>query len=60
MEKEEKDILKHISKTLDEILLVLKTPADKLAKGMKTFSVFVGALGIFGVIDIILKWIRGG
>ena len=60
MEKESEYIIKHISKTLDEILLVLKSPKSKFFRAMEISGTFVNVLGAFIIIDIIHKWIKGG
>ena len=60
MEKEWKDILKHISETLDEILLILKKPENKFIKVLDISGAVVSVLAILGIVEIIKKWIQGG
>jgi len=59
MEKTDREILKHMSKTLDQILVVLSKPSSKLVRIFELVAVGVGVLGIFTVIDIIKNWIGG-
>ena len=60
MTKKDSDALQHISKTLDEILLVIKTPASKLQRVLDNTGKVLSILGIVVIIEIIRSWITGG
>ena len=60
MEKEDREILGHISETLDEMLGVLKTPANKFLRGLEIGGAIVSIFAIVGIVDIIRNWILGG
>jgi hypothetical protein len=59
MEKEDRETLRHISKTLDEILVVLAKPPSRRDRILDTVAAVVTILGILGAIDIIKGWIGG-
>ena len=59
MEKEERETLRHIGKTLDEILTVLKTPPNRRERIINAVITVVTILGILGAIDIVKNWIGG-
>jgi len=59
MDKEDKDSIKHISETLDNILVILQKPDNKLAKIFEIAAAGVGILGILSIIDIIRNWFGG-
>jgi len=58
--KEDQEIIKHISDTLDEVLVVLKRPVNKVMKFFELGATIAGFLAILGIIDIIRKWLTGG
>ena len=60
MEKEERETLRHIGKTLDEILAVLKTPPNRFIKVLEIAGAIVSIFAGIGIIEIIRKWIFGG
>jgi hypothetical protein len=60
MDNEGKNTLRHISNTLDEVLIVLKKPANKFVRALEIGGAIVGVLAILGIIDIIRNWIIGG
>ena len=60
MEKEDRETIRHISATLDEMLAFLKTPESKFFKIMEIVGNAVGIIGILAVVDIIRNWILGG
>lgn len=60
MEKEDREIIKHMSNTLDEMLIILKTPANRFMRGLEIAGGIVSIFAIVGIIDIIIKWILGG
>ena len=55
--EELKIIIKHMSKTLDEILLVLKKPESKTGRVLETAGAVVSVLSILSIIDIIRNWL---
>ena len=59
MDKEDKEAIGHISKTLDKILMVLQKPGNKLARIFEIAAAGVGILGILSIIDIIRTWLGG-
>ena len=60
MEKEDRETIRHISVTLDEMLAVLKKPESKFFKIMEIVGDAVGIIGILAVVDIIRNWVFGG
>jgi len=60
MEKEDRETLRHISNTLDEVLAVLKQPANKVIRVIDVSAAIVSVLAIIFIIEAILKWILGG
>jgi len=58
--KEDQEIVKHISDTLDEVLVVLKRPKNLFLRIFEIGAMVISVLAIIGIIDIILKWIKGG
>ena len=60
MEKEDREIIRHISATLDEMLAVLKKPENKFFKLMEIVGNAVGIIGILAIVDILRNWISGG
>ena len=55
--EELKIIIKHMSKTLDEILLVLKKPESKTGRVLETAGAVVSVLSVLSIIDIIRNWL---
>ena len=60
MEQEDRETLQHISDTLDEMLLVLKKPANKVIIALEVSAAIVSILAIIFIIEAILRWIFGG
>ncbi|MDR1868802.1 MAG: hypothetical protein LBQ82_02325 [Treponema sp.] len=60
MDKEDRDTIKHISGTLDEILAFLKKPENRLLKVLEVGGAVASVLAVLGIIDIIIKWVIGG
>jgi len=59
MDKEESVTLKHMSDTLDKILVVLSGPQSKVVQVFNIGATIVGILGILAIIDVIMSWITG-
>jgi preprotein translocase subunit Sss1 len=59
MDKEDKETLKHISETLDNMLIVFSKPPNKVTKVFEITATGITILGIIGVIEIIRNWIGG-
>jgi hypothetical protein len=55
----DEETLKHISKTLDEILIILKKPRDRRTVFVETVATAITILGIIGIIDIVINWLGG-
>jgi len=60
VEKEDREIIRHISDTLDEVLAFLKKPENKIMKVLEVVSTVMGVLAIIGIIDMIRNWFFGG
>jgi hypothetical protein len=60
MEKEDRETVKHMSETLDKILIVLSKPEKIVVKVLEIGAAVVSVLGILSIIDIIHNWIIGG
>jgi hypothetical protein len=60
VEKEDRETIRHISATLDEMLALLKKPENIFFKIMEIVGDAVGIIGILAVVDIIRNWILGG
>jgi hypothetical protein len=60
MEKEDRETVKHMSETLDRILVVLSKPEKIVVKALEIAGAVVSVLGILSIIDIIRSWIIGG
>lgn len=55
------DELKKINKNICEILeLIRNNKKTKIEQIFDSACVFVGILGIISILDIIIKWIKGG
>lgn len=59
MEKEDRETLKHISGTLDEMLEVMKKPPNRFERLLNIAAAIVTIVGIIAVIDMVIKWIGG-
>ena len=57
MDKLEREILEHLSGTVDKILLILQKPKNRLVTIFEIAAAGVGILGILSIIDIIRTWI---
>ena len=51
--------VKHISETLDKILVVLQKPDNRLARIFEIAAAGVGILCILSIIDILRTWFGG-
>jgi len=60
MEKEDRETVKHMSETLDKILIVLSKPEKIVVKVLEIGAAVVSVLGVLSIIDIIHNWIIGG
>jgi hypothetical protein len=60
VETEDRETIRHMSATLDEMLAVLKKPENIFFKIMEIVGDAVGIIGILVVVDIIRNWILGG
>jgi len=60
VDTENRVILQHISATLDEMLVVLKTQPSRFERLASTGAAIVGTITIVSVIETILNWIFGG
>ena len=59
MEKEDRETIRHISETLDEMLANQKKPQGKLWRVFEIASTFVGILGALTIIDVVKTWLGG-
>ena len=59
MEKEDREIIIHMSETLDTICAALTRPPKKLARVFEIAATVITLLGILSVLDIIKNWIGG-
>ena len=59
MEQEDRETLRHISKTLDEMLAIQKKPRSRIERFFDILGTGVAILGILTVIDVIRNWIGG-
>ena len=59
MEKEDRETIRHISETLDEVHAVLSKPPKKIRVVMEFVVAGVTILGVVSIIEIITHWIRG-
>ena len=59
MDKDDKEILKHINETLNRILAILQKPENRLASVFEISAAGVGILGILSIIDILKTWLGG-
>jgi hypothetical protein len=59
MDKEKREILKHISIVLDEMLELQKKPKGIVARVFEFGATFVTLLGALTVADVIMHWIGG-
>ena len=60
VEKEDRKTLLHISSTLDEILMVIKKPENKIIRIINIGAAIMSIMGIVFIIEMILGWIFGG
>jgi hypothetical protein len=59
VEVEDRETIRHMSNTLDKILMVLSKPSSRLARVFELAAAGVGILGILSIIDILKNWIGG-
>jgi hypothetical protein len=59
MELEDRKILEHISETLDEMLIIQKTPESRWKIILDFAATSITILGILAIIDQIKNWIGG-
>jgi hypothetical protein len=60
LEKEDREVIQHMSDTLDEVLVVLKKPGNRFIRVLDIIGAVVSVLAILGIIDIVRDWIIGG
>ena len=60
MEREDIETIRHMSETLDKMLVVLSKPEKLGVKALEIAGAIVGVLGILSIIDTIRSWIFGG
>jgi hypothetical protein len=58
--KENREILQHISATLDEVLVILKKPRNKALRILEIGGEVVSILAILGIIEVVINWFFGG
>ena len=61
------DKLNRINKTLErqnkiiqQMLDIMPKPANKFGRTLETVVLIISAFGFISLIDIVIKWIRGG
>jgi energy-converting hydrogenase Eha subunit F len=59
MTEEDREVILHISGTLDKILGVLSKPQNKIMRIFEIAATVIAILGILTVIDVIINWIGG-
>jgi energy-converting hydrogenase Eha subunit F len=59
MTEEDREVILHISGTLDKILGVLSRPQNKIMRIFEIAATVIAILGILTVIDVIINWIGG-
>jgi hypothetical protein len=60
MEDKDREIFEHMNQTFDQMLKVMEKPESKILIALQYGTGAVGILGIFAIIDIIIRWIIGG
>jgi hypothetical protein len=67
MEKEDREIVRHISggvdrlvDGLDKLVAAIPQPASRIRRLGETLALVIGILSILGIADIIRTWILGG
>jgi len=59
MEKEDRETMRHMSETLDKMLVVLSKSPNKGARIFEIIATGITILGVISAIDIIKNWIGG-
>jgi hypothetical protein len=59
IEKEDRETIRHISETLDYMLVVLSKPQNRVKMVMDTAGSGIALFGILSAIEIIKSWIGG-
>jgi len=59
MEQADREIMLHMSETLDEILAVVSKPGNRTTRIFEIIATGITILGIIGAIDILMKWLGG-
>jgi hypothetical protein len=59
MESEDRETLRHISETLDEMLAIQKRPESRIRIILELIATGITILGILAIIDQIRNWIGG-
>jgi hypothetical protein len=67
MEKEDREIVRHISGGIDrlvdgvdKLVAAIPQPASRIRRLGETLALVIGILSILGIADIIRTWILGG
>jgi len=58
MENEQVIILRDIRDSLNNVLEIIKEKPTKIEKIFNTVIAFIGGLGIIGIIDTVLNWLK--
>jgi hypothetical protein len=59
MEKEDRETMRHISKTLDAVLAVLVKSQNRVERIVDIVTTGITVLSIISIIEIIRSWIGG-
>jgi hypothetical protein len=59
MESEDRETLRHISDTLDEMLAIQRKPENRVRIILEIIATGITILGILAIIDQIKNWIGG-
>ena len=59
MNKEDRELLRHISGTLDEMLAILSKQPSRIMRVLEMVAIGAGILGILGTVEIVKGWLRG-
>ncbi|GHV95405.1 hypothetical protein AGMMS50293_17250 [Spirochaetia bacterium] len=59
MDADDKVVLRRIADGVDHLVAAIPKPESRLRRGIELAATIAGAMGLIGVAQIILDWVRG-
>ena len=58
MDTDDKTVLRRIADGVDQLVAAIPKPESKLRRGIELAAAIAGAMGLIGVVQLILEWVR--